>query len=86
MRKNHPANAGAKPRPAADAWGRAAGGSLGSLIELNTMDQYVPGPPRPFDMRVAMGEVAQAKVPVEAGEEVVRATVMARWQFVSGSR
>ena len=57
-----------------------------ALIELNTMDQYVPGPPRPFDMRVAMGEVAQAKVPVEAGEEVVRATVMARWQFVSGSR
>jgi uncharacterized protein len=80
------AQAVTKSRADADAMARAAGGSLGALIELNSMDQYMPGPPRPFDMRVAMGEVAQAKVPVEAGEEVVRATVMARWQFVSGNR
>lgn len=72
----------AKSRADAEAMARAAGGSLGGLIELNSMDQYVPGPPRPFDMRVA--STAEMKTPVEAGEETIRATVMARWQFVSG--
>lgn len=78
------AQAVAKSRADAEAMARAAGGSLGSIIELNAIDQYIPGPPRPFDMRVAAGAVAEAKVPVEAGEEVVRATVSARWQFVPG--
>ena len=80
------AEAVAKSRGDAEVMARAAGGSIGGLIELNTMDQYVPGPPRPFDMRASVGAVAEAKVPVEAGEELVRATVTARWQFVSGSR
>jgi uncharacterized protein YggE len=80
------AEAVAKSRADAEVMARAAGGSIGSLIELNSVDQYMPGPPRPFDMRVAVGAVAEAKVPVEAGEETVRATVTARWQFVSGSR
>lgn len=76
----------AKSRADAEVMARAAGGSLGPLIELNAMDQYVPGPPRPFDMRASMGEVAAARVPVEAGEETIRASVMARWHFLSTPR
>ena len=76
------ADAVATARADAEAMARAAGGNLGQLIELTAMDQYIPGPPRPFDARIAMGEVAQ-KVPVEPGEETIRATVTARWQFIS---
>lgn len=76
------ANAVSVARADAEAMARAAGGSLGQLIELTAVDQYVPGPPRPFDARIAMGQVAE-KVPVEPGEETIRATVTARWQFIS---
>ena len=71
-------------RADAEAMARAAGGSLGPLIELTSMDQYIPRPPRPFDARIttAMGEVAQ-RVPIEAGEETIRASVSARWQFIA---
>lgn len=69
-------------RADAEAMARAAGGSLGPLIELTSVGGYSPGPPRPFDARVAMGEVA-ASVPVEPGEETVRAMVTARWQFIT---
>lgn len=75
------AHAVTKSRADAEAMARAAGGSLGPLLELTSIDQYVPGPPRPFDMRVAA--TAEMKTPVEAGEETIRATVTARWQFVS---
>ena len=75
------AQAVSKSRADAEAMARAAGGSLGPLLELNSVDQYTPGPPRPFDMRVAA--TAEMKTPVEAGEETIRATVTARWQFVS---
>ena len=76
------AQAVSKSRADAEAMARAAGGSLGPLLELNSVDQYIPGPPRPFDMRVAA--TAEMKTPVEAGEETIRATVTARWQFLSG--
>lgn len=77
------ARAVARSRADAEAMARAAGGTLGSLIELTSADQYVPGPPRPFDARlnVSMGEAV--RTPVEAGEETIRAMVTARWQFVS---
>jgi uncharacterized protein YggE len=72
-------------RADAEAMARAAGGSLGSLIELSSASYDFP-PPRPMDMRasVSLGEVAN--VPIEPGQEAVRATVTARWQFVQGGR
>jgi len=76
------AQAVSKSRADAEAMARAAGGSLGPLLELNSVDQYIPGPPRPFDMRVAA--TAEMKTPIEAGEETIRAMVTARWQFISG--
>jgi uncharacterized protein YggE len=84
-RRSALASAVSVARADAEAMARAAGGSLGPLIELSSAAYFTP-PPRPMDMRasVAMGEVAN--VPIEPGQEVVRATVTARWQFVQGGR
>jgi uncharacterized protein len=73
-----------KARADAEVMARAAGGTLGSLIELQATDMYMP-PPRPMaEMRMS---AAQADaVPVEPGMEVIRTSVHARWQFVSGGR
>lgn len=73
------AQAVARARADADALARAAGGSLGELLELSTgqLSQPVPVPR-------AMMAMARDATPVEPGEEVVRATVTARWRFVPG--
>lgn len=74
-----------RARADAEAMARAAGGSLGPLIELTAADLYVP-PPRPVAM-VMRAEAAQdTSVPVEAGQETVRASVTARWQFIQGGQ
>lgn len=71
----------AKAKGDAHAMARAAGGSLGQLLELTAGETFFP-PPRPM---MAMREVAVAEsVPIEAGQETIRATVTARWQFVPG--
>jgi len=73
-----------KARLDADAIARAAGGTLGQLLDVTATDMYSPPSPRPM---FAVAKVADATaVPVEAGEETVRASVMARWQFVPGPR
>jgi uncharacterized protein len=71
----------AKARADAEVMARAAGGSLGSLIELHAGEMFSP-PPRPMMME-ARG-VASDAVPIEPGQETVRASVSARWQFVPG--
>jgi uncharacterized protein len=74
----------AKSRADAEVMARAAGGSLGPLIEMSAGEFYMP-PPRPMmRMDAAMASAAQEAVPVEPGQEVVRASVTARWQFLSG--
>jgi uncharacterized protein len=74
----------AKSKADAEVMARAAGGSLGPLIEMSAGEFYMP-PPRPM-MTMMKVEAAQADaVPIEAGQEVVRASVTARWQFLSGS-
>lgn len=80
------ASAVIKARADADAIARAAGGSLGQLLELTATDMYSPPTPRPmFAMAKAVGDEA-SQVPVEAGEEVIRASVLARWQFLASPR
>lgn len=76
------ASAVAKARTDAEVMARAAGGSLGSLIELQAMEAYVPSP-RAVAME-SMKMAAADQVPIEAGQETIRASVMARWQFVQG--
>lgn len=74
-----------KSRADAEVMARAAGGTLGQLIEVSAMDGYSPGPPRPFMMlRGAEAMSADAKVAVEPGQESVTASVTARWHFVHG--
>lgn len=69
----------------ADAMARAAGGSLGALLELSTGYAQIPIVRRDM-MEMAAAGRAQGNVatPIEPGEELVRAVVSARWQFVPG--
>lgn len=74
----------ANARADAEAMARAAGGSLGNLLEMSTQ-----GPisvPRPmYDMNVSARGMAQAApTPVNPGLQTVNVTVTARWQFVPG--
>jgi hypothetical protein len=66
-------------RADADAMARAAGGTLGALLEVSTTSM----PTRPMmEMAVAKAAVAGPRTPVEPGEQVVDASVTARWAFV----
>jgi uncharacterized protein YggE len=75
------AEAVANARADAEAIARAAGGSLGPLLEATTA-----GGPRPFQ-EVAFGKAqmaAAAPTPIEPGEQTISVTVTARWTFVAG--
>jgi uncharacterized protein YggE len=66
-----------KARGDADAMARAAGGSLGPLLELSTADAG----PRPM-YRARMTAGAAMATPIEPGELTIQVSVTARWQFV----
>lgn len=68
----------------AEAAARAAGGSLGALVELNVAPEFE----RPVYAAAMMGRAAGEAVPtpVEPGEQRVRAVVQGRWTFVAGVR
>ncbi|MDQ6634201.1 MAG: SIMPL domain-containing protein [Gemmatimonadota bacterium] len=74
----------ASARADAEAMARAAGGSLGGLLELSTQGPTMP--PRPmFDAGMMRAKVAQADpTPINAGQLTITVFVTARWQFVSG--
>ena len=81
-RKEALADAVAKARSDAEAMARAAGGSLGALIELSTA-----GGVRPMGEDFAMARMASAEAtptPIEPGEQTVSVFVSARWAFVQG--
>jgi uncharacterized protein YggE len=71
------ADAIATARGDAEAMARAAGGSIGSLMELSTSDMG----PRPVFRAMGVANLA-ASTPIEPGEQTVRVSVTARWQFV----
>jgi uncharacterized protein YggE len=70
-------------RADAEAMARAAGGSLGALVELSTTGPTVP--PRPMYSMVSRAMSAEASVPtpVNPGQQTVTVTVVARWQFAA---
>jgi uncharacterized protein YggE len=84
IRREALANAVAAARADAEAMARAAGGSLGPLLELTSGGFYRPQPASAPMMRAEA--MQQADTPIAAGEQTVRANVMARWQFVPGAR
>jgi len=79
------ADAVASARADAEAMARAAGGSLGTLIELSTQGPTVPPRPR-YDMSAMSrkAEVAAVPTPVNPGEQTINVYVSARWLFVPG--
>ena len=72
----------ASARADAEAMARAAGGSLGNLMELSTQGPTVP--PRPIYEMSAMARKSDVAMPtpVNPGEQTVSVFVTARWQFV----
>ncbi|HEY4217775.1 MAG TPA: SIMPL domain-containing protein [Gemmatimonadaceae bacterium] len=65
-------------RADAEALAKAAGGSLGSLLELSTTEMPIRQP-----QPIMMSRMADAKAtPIESGEQTFSASVTARWQFV----
>lgn len=69
-----------KARADAEVMARAAGGSLGSLIELTTSAE---GPRPVFRMAMSNGVVGGAPTPIEPGQQRIQASVSARWRFVA---
>lgn len=72
-----------KARSDAEVLARAAGGSLGELLELTTSGGGRPIPIMRGDAMMRV-EATAAATPIEPGEEVVRELVTARWRFVAG--
>jgi uncharacterized protein YggE len=70
----------ADARAQAEVLARAAGGSLGALIELSSVQEPIRPMPQPL-MR-ATAAMATVRTPIEPGEQTVTATVTARWTFV----
>jgi uncharacterized protein YggE len=64
----------------AEVLAQAAGGSLGSLLEVSSTSV---APPRMFDVALR-ATAAKASTPIEPGEQTVSATVTVRWAFVPG--
>jgi uncharacterized protein YggE len=81
-RRSALAEAVSRARDDADAVARAAGGSVGALLEITTTDYR---PPviynRVMAAEASMGKIAQA-TPVEPGEQTISAMVTVRWEFV----
>jgi uncharacterized protein YggE len=82
VRREALTNAVRKARTDAEVMARAAGGSLGPLIELTGGGFFSPPPPRPMAEMRSMAPSQAADTPIEPGEETVRTSVTARWQFV----
>jgi len=71
----------ARARADAETLARAAGGSLGALIELSTADA---GPRPMFRMDVRAMAANAAPTPIEPGQQRIQVSVNARWRFVAG--
>jgi uncharacterized protein YggE len=74
----------AKARQDAETLARAAGGALGELLELTTVEYQ---PPRPLVMATLQRAAADAApTPIEPGEQTLAMSVTARWRFIQEAR
>ena len=64
----------------AESMARAAGGTIGALLELNTSSV----PIRPMPVMASFAIRAGPPTPITPGDQTVSATVTARWTFVPG--
>lgn len=74
-----------KARGDAEALARAAGGSLGALLEMSTAELR---PPQPMyaNARMSLQAGNAMDTQIEPGQQTLTVFVNARWAFVSGSR
>ena len=82
-RRTSLADAVGKARADAEVMAKAAGGSLGRLMELASAEQ--PSPIQPFAL-AAVRMAKDSSTPIEPGQATVRASVTARWEFVPTQR
>jgi uncharacterized protein len=75
------ASAVQKARLDAEAAARAAGGTVGELLEIS-IGAYSPPSPRPM-LRVSAAMADQAQTPINPGEQTLSVDVNTRWQFRS---
>lgn len=73
----------ARARADAEAIAKAAGGSLGSLLEISTGEMHVPMPMNKVMMRAQMANGAET-TPIDPAEQTISAYVTARWMFLGG--
>lgn len=76
------AEAVVRARADADALAKAAGGSLGALLELNT--QSPPVRPYPAERAMMRLSAADTQTPIEPGQQTLAVWVSGRWAFVPG--
>jgi uncharacterized protein YggE len=69
----------ARARSDAETLARAAGGSLGPLVELSTGDA---GPRPMYRLQVRGATMSTAPTPIEPGQQRVQVSVNARWRFL----
>jgi len=69
-----------KARLDAEAAARAAGGSVGGLLEVS-IGAYTAPPPRPLVMR-AQADAAQVETPINPGEQTLSVDVNTKWRFI----
>jgi uncharacterized protein YggE len=74
------AEAVARARGDAEALAKAAGGSLGVLLELNTQSQPVRPMYRERAIQLQSG-AADVQTPIEPGQQTLTVWVSGRWQF-----
>jgi len=77
------ADAVVQARADAQVMARAAGGSLGRLLEVASAE--APSPIQPLAM-AAMRQAKVSSTPIEPGETTVRTSVTARWEFIPPPR
>jgi uncharacterized protein YggE len=70
-------------RADAEVLAKAAGGTLGPLIEMTSAGSTDRPMMAQLQMRGA-GAAGDATTPVEAGEQIISASVSATWQFIPG--
>ena len=84
LRRSALAQAVTKARADAEVLARTAGGTLGPLVELTSMD--VGGPPIIMRSYDAAASMKATPTPIEPGTETLRVSVTVRWQFIAAPR
>ena len=83
-RRTAMASAIQKARLDAEAAARAAGGTIGGLLEIS-VGAYFP-PPMPVDFARMSAQAKIADTPINPGEQTLTVDVNTRWTFIAGAR